>query len=47
MEKKLAAPIAFGRTAEIYAWDEGKVIKLYYDWFSREAVGMTRGARPV
>ena len=39
MDKKLAAPIAFGRTAEIYAWDEGKVIKLYYDWFSPEAVG--------
>jgi hypothetical protein len=26
-------PIAAGRTAEIYAWDEGQVLKLYRDWF--------------
>jgi hypothetical protein len=25
-------PIAFGRTAEIYAWGEGRILKLYHDW---------------
>jgi serine/threonine protein kinase len=25
-------PIAAGRTAEIYAWEEGLVLKLYFDW---------------
>ena len=28
-------PFAVGRTAEIYAWDEGRVLKLYYDWCPR------------
>jgi uncharacterized protein (TIGR02172 family) len=27
-----AAPIAEGRTAEIYPWDDGHVLKLYRDW---------------
>ena len=27
-----SAPIAEGRTAEIYVWDEGHVLKLYRDW---------------
>lgn len=31
-------PIAFGRTAEIYAWDDGWVLKLFHDWFSEESV---------
>ncbi len=25
-------PIALGRTAEIYAWQESQVLKLFYDW---------------
>ena len=25
-------PIAYGRTAEIYDWGEGQILKLYYDW---------------
>jgi Ser/Thr protein kinase RdoA (MazF antagonist) len=25
-------PIAHGRTAEIYPWEEGRVLKLYFDW---------------
>lgn len=32
MDKDLGSPIAYGRTAEIYAWDEGQVLKLFYDW---------------
>ena len=31
-------PISLGRTAEIYAWDSGKVLKLFYDWFPAEDV---------
>ncbi len=31
-------PIALGRTAEIYAWEDGWVLKLFYDWFSVESV---------
>jgi tRNA A-37 threonylcarbamoyl transferase component Bud32 len=30
-------PIAFGRTAEIYAWEDGWVLKLFHDWFSEES----------
>lgn len=25
--------IGQGRTAEVYAWDSGKILKLYFDWF--------------
>jgi uncharacterized protein (TIGR02172 family) len=31
-------PIAFGRTAEIYAWEPGTILKLFYDWFPVAAV---------
>jgi hypothetical protein len=34
----LGAPIARGRTAEIYAWYESWVLKLFYDWMPHEAV---------
>jgi uncharacterized protein (TIGR02172 family) len=30
--KSLDKPIATGRTAEVFAWDEDTVLKLYYDW---------------
>jgi len=33
MTINLGKPIAYGRTAEIYAWQEGQVLKLFYDWF--------------
>ena len=33
-----APPIAYGRTAEIYAWGDEQVLKLFYDWFSREDI---------
>jgi Ser/Thr protein kinase RdoA (MazF antagonist) len=29
---QLSAPIALGRTAEIYDWKDGYILKLYYDW---------------
>jgi hypothetical protein len=31
-------PIAFGRTAEIYDWETGKILKLLYDWCPAEWV---------
>jgi hypothetical protein len=31
-------PIAYGRTAEVYAWENGLVLKLFYDWVSPQAV---------
>lgn len=33
MDVNLGSPIAYGRTAEIYAWREGFILKLFYDWF--------------
>jgi uncharacterized protein (TIGR02172 family) len=38
MNGDLSRPIAYGRTAEIYAWQEGQVLKLFYDWFDLEAI---------
>lgn len=38
MSKELGQPIAYGRTAEIYAWDEGQILKLFHDWFPRESI---------
>jgi Ser/Thr protein kinase RdoA (MazF antagonist) len=35
---KLGRPIAVGRTAEIYAWGDGRVMKLYREGSSREYV---------
>jgi uncharacterized protein (TIGR02172 family) len=34
----LGNPIAVGRTAEIYAWQEGQVLKLFHNWFSLNAI---------
>jgi len=34
----LGKPIAYGRTAEIYAWGEGQVLKLFFDWVGLGAV---------
>jgi uncharacterized protein (TIGR02172 family) len=31
--KSLGNPIALGRTAEVYAWKEGYVLKLFHEWF--------------
>lgn len=38
MNEDLGRPIAYGRTAEIYAWPEGQVLKLFYDWFALESI---------
>jgi len=38
LSEKLGQPIAYGRTAEIYAWDEGQVLKLFYEWMGLEAI---------
>lgn len=35
---KLGALIATGRTAEVYTWGEGQVLKLGYDWVGRETL---------
>ena len=32
MKELTSSPIAEGRTAEIYSWDDGHVLKLYRDW---------------
>ena len=41
MEKltlSLSQPIATGRTADIHAWQEGLVLKLFHDWFELENI---------
>ncbi|MBN1875354.1 MAG: phosphotransferase [Anaerolineae bacterium] len=45
---KLKQPLAEGRTAEIYPWREGWVLKLFHTWVSEEGVQYeTRIARAV
>ncbi|MBN2386268.1 MAG: phosphotransferase [Anaerolineales bacterium] len=34
----LGEVLAVGRTAEIYAWHEGQVLKLFHNWFSLENI---------
>lgn len=36
MSRSLEHPIALGRTAEVYAWQEGYVLKLFREWFPPE-----------
>jgi aminoglycoside phosphotransferase (APT) family kinase protein len=38
MTGELGRPIASGRTAEIYAWSEGQVLKLFYGWFGLDEI---------
>ncbi len=38
MDIDLEKPIAYGRTAEIYAWQEGQVLKLFYDWNGLDSI---------
>ncbi|MCE7736517.1 MAG: phosphotransferase [Candidatus Heimdallarchaeota archaeon] len=35
---KLSKPIALGRTAEVYNWNENQIVKLYYKTWGRENV---------
>ncbi len=37
-EPLLEKPIALGRTAEVYAWEDGWVLKLFHEWFPQESV---------
>ena len=44
----LGEPIAVGRTAEIYDWEEGQILKLFRDWFPAHSVEQeARNARAV
>jgi len=44
----LGRPIASGRTAEIYSWDQERVLKLYYDWVGLEDIqNEARSARAI
>jgi uncharacterized protein (TIGR02172 family) len=38
MIEDLGQPIAYGRTAEIYAWHQTQVLKLFYPWFGLENI---------
>ncbi len=45
---RISQPIAEGRTAELYPWGEGKVLKLYHTGFPPEGVEHeTRAARAI
>lgn len=35
-------PIAQGRTADVYIWNDGLVLKLFHDWFSLENIQYER-----
>ena len=37
-EVSLDKPIASGRTADIYDWDEGHVLKLFHNWFELQDI---------
>lgn len=37
-EISLNNPIARGRTADVYAWGEGHILKLFHDWFVLEDI---------
>jgi uncharacterized protein (TIGR02172 family) len=38
MTTSLSTPVAQGRTAEVYAWDDNHVLKLYRDWWPSSSV---------
>jgi Ser/Thr protein kinase RdoA (MazF antagonist) len=38
VDVELSSPIAYGRTAELYAWQPGWVLKLFYDWFEPDHI---------
>ena len=42
MKDELSSPIAYGRTAEIYPWQDGQVLKLFHDWFGLESIEYER-----
>jgi aminoglycoside phosphotransferase (APT) family kinase protein len=38
LKENWGPPIASGRTADIYPWKNGQVLKLFHDWFGLEAI---------
>jgi len=34
----LGKPLAIGRTAELYPWESGQVLKLFHNWFELENI---------
>ena len=34
----LDKPIAYGRTADVYDWDDGHILKLFHNWFELENI---------
>ncbi|MFQ5870439.1 MAG: aminoglycoside phosphotransferase family protein [Candidatus Zixiibacteriota bacterium] len=36
--ESLGIPVALGRTAEVYAWEEGHILKLFRKWFPLDGV---------
>jgi len=38
MTPTLDAPFAIGHTAEVYAWEDGTILKLFRDWFPLSAI---------
>lgn len=38
MDREQDPPIARGRTAEIYAWDNDTVLKLFYEWVDMDSI---------
>lgn len=37
-EKSLSKPFAQGRTADVYDWDDGHIIKLFHNWFELQNI---------
>ena len=37
-DMNLGQPLAQGRTADIYAWEDGYVLKLFHNWFDLEGI---------
>jgi uncharacterized protein (TIGR02172 family) len=38
MDENLGSPIAYGRTAEIFAWHNGNILKLFFDWYELDNI---------
>jgi tRNA A-37 threonylcarbamoyl transferase component Bud32 len=42
LKNDLGSPIAYGRTAEMFEWEDGQVLKLFHDWFGLEDIRFER-----
>ena len=40
---EVAQPLAHGRTADVYAWGEAHVLKLFHNWFDLESIEREAG----